>query len=207
MTHVGRDALCVTEGAVDEIDGGRLSVRVPKMRAYVNRRTAQTIEARFTYLGPAGNAVSLGSGAIRRQFGLKLHAQDACNLVYAMWRMEPKSELVVSVKTNPAEHTSVECGNRGYRNIKPARSSPLPLVRPQDQHSLRAEMNGKSLRVFVDNAVVWDGRVGTRALRLDGPVGIRSDNVRLEMELQAGTLSSNHPDSVMPCRAGPAEAE
>ena len=68
-------------------------------------------------------------------------------------------------------------------------------------------MNGKSLRVFVDSAVVWEGTVGTRALKLDGPVGIRSDNVRLEMDLQAGRLSDSHPDPVVPCKSGPTEAE
>ena len=37
-------------------------------------------------------------GELRRQFGLKLRAQDACNLVYVMWRIEPASKLVVSIK-------------------------------------------------------------------------------------------------------------
>jgi hypothetical protein len=64
----------------------------------VNAPTPPFAEAHFTYLGSTGNEARLGSGELRRQFGLKLRAEDACNLVYAMWRIEPESKLVVSVK-------------------------------------------------------------------------------------------------------------
>ena len=120
LTSVSRANLCITEGAIEELPSGRLSVSVPKMRAYLNVITAPQVEAHFTYLGSTGNEGRLGSGELRRQFGLKLRAQDACNLVYAMWRIEPESKLVVSIKSNPGQHTSAECSNRGYRNIKTA---------------------------------------------------------------------------------------
>jgi hypothetical protein len=57
-----------------------------------------------------------------------------------MWRIEPESELVVSVKSNPGQHTSAECGNRGYRNIK---SRPVPVLRSGHTHDLRAEINAR----------------------------------------------------------------
>ena len=138
LSSVSRADLCVTEGAIAERSGHGLSVTVAKMRAYLDARTPPSIEARFQYLGPTADEARLGSGELRRQFGLKLRAQDACNLVYAMWRIEPESKLVVSVKTNPGQHSSAECGNRGYQNIKPRRSSPLPSLHPGDAHSLRA---------------------------------------------------------------------
>ena len=115
-----------------------------------------------------------------------------CNLVYAMWRIEPESKLVVSVKSNPGEHTSAQCGNRGYQNIKPRRSSPLPALRPGDTHTLRAEMNGAEMKVFADNSLVWEGSVGP--LAFDGPVGIRSDNARLQIELETW---SAHPAAIL----------
>ena len=121
-----------------------------------------------------------------RQFGLKLRAQDACNLVYAMWRIEPESKLVVSVKSNPGEHTSAQCSNRGYQNIKPRRSVPVPTLSSGSTHTLRAEMNGAEMHVFADNSLVWEGSVGPEALAFDGPVGIRSDNARLQIDLQTG---------------------
>src|ERR1700690_1412476 len=130
MHRVGRNMLCITEGALEELPGQRLVVRVPKMRAYVNRWTSQTIAAQFTYLGPTRNESKLGSGETRRQFGFKLRAQDPCNLVYAMWRIEPQSKLIVSIKANPGKNTSAACGNQGYRNIQPLHHSPLPVLRP-----------------------------------------------------------------------------
>jgi hypothetical protein len=205
LTRVSRDLLCVTEGALQEA-GQRFSVTVPKMRAYLTRWTSPAIVADFTYLGPSATEARLASGETRRQFGLKLRAQDACNLVYAMWRISPESELVVSVKSNPGQHSSAECGNRGYRNVKPLHSSRVPVLRPGDRHSLGAEMNGEQLRVSVDGAVVWDGKVGADALGFDGPVGIRSDNARLEIELQAGDASRAR-NSVIACRTGPSEVE
>jgi hypothetical protein len=200
---VTRAMLCVTEGSVDEAAGERLSVTVSKMRAYVNRQTLQTIEAHFTYSGPTKNEAPLGSGQMRRQFGLKLRAEDPCNLVYVMWRIEPKSEIVVSIKMNPGEQTSAECGNRGYRNIRPTHASPVPLLRPGDTRMLRAEMNGEHLRVFADSSIVWEGELGADALRLDGPVGIRSDNAQVEFQLSVGELAGAHPDFVLPCKSQP----
>src|ERR1700733_4212852 len=150
LAPVSRADLCVTEGAIEQGPGQRLSVAVPKMRAYLNATTAQSVEADFSYLGSTGNEARLGSGELRRQLGLKLRAADACNLVYVMWRIEPESKLVVSIKSNPGQHTSAECANRGYRNIKPARSKPVPPLVPGAQHTLRAEMNGGSLTVFAE---------------------------------------------------------
>jgi hypothetical protein len=204
---VARGSLCVTEGAIEKSARDHLMVNVPKMRAYVNSPPSKTIEARFTYLGPTAEESRLGSGETRRQFGLKLRAQDPCNLVYVMWRIDPESKLVVSVKRNPAAHTSAECGNRGYQNIKPRHSMAAPRLRPGDTHTLRAEMNGQELRVLVDNAAVWEGSVGPEALGLAGPVGIRSDNARLEFDLTTGEPSGGHTDHHMECKSGPAESE
>jgi len=207
LLSVSRANLCVTEGAIEELPGGRLSVSVPKMRAYLDAFTPQFVEAHFTYLGPTGNEARLGSGELRRQFGLKLRAQDACNLVYAMWRIEPESKLVVSVKSNPGQHSSTQCGNRGYQNIKPRHSTPVPALRSGDAHSLRAEMDGAEMKVFADNSVVWEGSVGPDALGFDGPVGIRSDNARLQIDLRAGQPLNAQPGLAASCRSGGEESE
>jgi hypothetical protein len=199
LRAISHDQLCVTEGAIEDVGTRRLAVNVPKMRAYVEERTAPAVQMRFQYLGSTGNEGRLGSGELRRQFGLKLRAQDACNLVYAMWRVEPESKLVVSVKANPGQHSSAQCGNRGYRNIKPRRAGPLPQLRPGETHSLLGEMRGEEMRVFVDDQLVWDGSV-SGALEFDGPVGIRSDNARLEFELRSG--QPVRPAEPISCRSG-----
>ena len=204
--EVNLASLCVTEGAIEKAADDRLAVNAPKMRAYVNAWTGQSIEARFTYLGPTSKEEALGSGKMRRQFGFKLRAQDPCNLVYAIWRIgseskQPESKLVVSVKRNPDAHTSAECGNRGYENIKPRKSAPVPRLRPGDSHTLRAEMKKEELRVFVDNREVWSGDVGADAAALAGRVGIRSDNARLEFNLKTGPYEGAHPNYLRACQS------
>ncbi len=199
---ISRDRLCVTEGAVDAAAHARLSVKVPKMRAYATQWSSQSARLLFTYLGSTSKESALGSGAIRRQFGLKLRAQDPCNLVYAMWRIEPESKLVVSVKTNPGAHTSAECGNRGYENIKARKTSPIPQLQAGQSHSLSAEMKNSELRVFVDNREVWQGDVGPTAAKLAGPIGIRSDNAHLEFELQTPASQTSNAGHVRACKAG-----
>jgi len=203
---VSRNNLCVTEGVIKEAPGNRLSVDVPKMRAHLSRSTAQAIEARFTYLGPTAVQSPLGSGEMRRQFGLKLRTQDGCNLVHGIWRFEPESKLVVSVKNNPSEHTSTDCGNRGYRNIKPQKASPVPLLHPGETHTVRAEMNLSEMAVFVDDTLVWEGNVGPGVLSFNGPVGIRSDNARMELVLRAKKYDGGHPDYAIGCKSDAGES-
>ncbi|MGC1293785.1 MAG: hypothetical protein WA869_01980 [Alloacidobacterium sp.] len=158
----------------------------------------------MSYSGPTENQARLGSGEFRCQFGLKLHAQDACNLVYVMWRISPESEILVSVKSNPGQHSSSECSNHGYKNIKSAHSVPVPPLAPGQTRTLRAEMNGQALQVFVDNSPGWEGDVGQEALSFHGPVGIRSDNARLGLELK----TRRRGDDQMPaCRSGPGESD
>lgn len=193
---------CVTEGNLEKGPGDRLSVSVPKMRAYVTRATASSAEIRFRYAGPTKQESKLGSGQVRTQFGLKLQAQDPCNLVYVMWRIEPESKLVVSVKRNPSEHTSAQCGNRGYTNIKPSRFSQVARVEAGQSHTLRAELKEQGLRVLVDNKEVWDGNIGSDAARLQGPVGIRSDNAQLDFSYLARRPAGIIPTHVMACKSG-----
>jgi hypothetical protein len=137
---------------------------------------------RFRYVGPSPDAKPLASGEIRRQIGLKLHAEDQCNLLYVMWRIEPKAELVVSIKRNPGQNTHEECGARGYTNIKPQRSVKLAPMMPGESHTLRTELSGSNLSVYADSSPAWQGSLGAALDGLDGPLGLRTDNARFELE-------------------------
>lgn len=185
LERVAGAQLCVTEGRLESLPSGRLAVAESKFRAVAGRAGGSAAELRFTYLGPTRQSSALGSGAVREQLGLKLRAQDPCNLVYVMWRITPVSKLVVSLKKNPGQHTSAECANHGYRNLKPERSEPLPAPAPGSSHVLSAGMRGDELQVQVDGATVWAGRLGGEARALNGPAGLRSDNVRFEFDLYA----------------------
>jgi hypothetical protein len=183
--QISRGELCVTEGEIEAQGSGQLRVDDSKMRAYTEFRTSQVAELRFRYLGPTEEMSKLGSGTVRQQFGLKLRAQDACNLVYVMWRISPESKLVASVKRNPGKQTSAECGNQGYRNVKPQHSIPLPALTPASSHQFRAEMQEDHLSVLVDRTLAWEGSLGSDAVSLNGPVGMRTDNVRLTFDFFA----------------------
>ena len=202
---VSRQSLCVTEGTVANGEDHQLTIDDPKVGAYVNAWTSQAVETQFTYFGGTTVESPLGSGEIRRQFGLKLLAQNACNLVYVMWRFEPGSKIVVSLKKNAGQTASAECGNRGYENIKPIRSEPVPVVRLGDSHDLNARMQGTELMVAVDGKEVWEGDVGEGGADLKGPVGIRSDNARLNFNLWAFPLEGLHPQYVRSCQSGAEE--
>ena len=201
MVTIGRGQLCVTEGTVNKGQGDDLTVDVTKMRAFVTEETAEAVEAHFAYVGETAKTSALGSGEIRQQFGLKLRAQDACNLVYAMWRFSPKNEVVVSVKSNPGMHESSQCGNKGYTNIKASHSSPAPEVKKGSKHILYAQLNGQKMTVTADRKVVWEGRVGPAALAFDGPVGMRSDNVHIELDLFAEEPSAKKGLAIPACKA------
>jgi len=173
----------VTRGHVEALADGRARVREPKMRAVVDASDGDAAELRFTYLGASDGEARLASGELRRQVGLKLRAADGCNLVYVMWRIEPKAQLVVSLKRNPGQRTHAECGARGYRNlVARAGTQPAPLA-PNMEHRLHAKLDGRILRVWADRALAWEGDVGDEVLALRGPAGVRSDNAKLELEL------------------------
>ena len=76
--------LQVTQGSLEEASDGALRVEVPRMRAVLPGSGGDEAELHFSWLGPTEGLVPLASGELRQQVGLKLRAQDACNLVYVM---------------------------------------------------------------------------------------------------------------------------
>ena len=183
LVRVGPEDLRVTEGKVVPGPDGLLRIEDSKVRAVVRRPTGPSAELRFVYLGPSAEQKPLSSGEMRSQIGLKLRAEDGCNLLYAMWRIAPKPGLVVSLKRNPGMHASGDCGNGGYTNLKARRGTRVAAFQPGERHALRAEQRGEELRVLVDGAPAWEGTLPPDALSLRGPSGFRSDNVRSDLEL------------------------
>lgn len=183
LVRAGLADLRITEGKVLHGPDGLLRIEDPKVRAVVRRPTGPITELRFAYLGPSAEQKPLSSGEMRSQIGLKLRAEDGCNLLYAMWRIEPKPGLVVSLKRNPGMHSSGDCGNGGYTNLRPRRGLRVPAFRPGERHAIRTEERGDELRVLVDGAPAWEGTLPPEALSLRGPAGFRSDNGRFDLEL------------------------
>lgn len=171
--------LRVTHGEIVD-DGTSLIVDHPVVRAVVGARLSPGLELRFTYRGPTVSRVALGSGDQRVQIGIKLRAADGCNVIYAMLRIEPEPGIVVQVKRNPRAHTHDECSTGGYRTMKADRSVAVPPVAPGSRHRLRALMRGRELSVWLDDALVWEGDLGSAVLSFDGPAGLRADNGRFD---------------------------
>ncbi len=180
---VGPGSLRVTLGAAEPTARG-FRVETAKLRAVADRGRDEA-ELRFRYLGRTAELARLRSGEARAQLGLKLRAADGCNLLYVMWRLEPVPGLVVSLKRNPGQRSHAACGNRGYVNLRPSSKAALPPLAPGGSHVLHAAIVGRELVVKVDGAPVWRGPLPDEALGRGGPIGLRSDNVRLELELLA----------------------
>jgi hypothetical protein len=188
LQRIDRNDLCVTNGTVSMLPGGRLAVDTPSSRAVVGaaaKNTAdQVAEIHFHYLGPTPNNKPLASGELRRQIGLKLRAEDTCNLLYVMWHIEPDATVAVSIKRNAGMHTHEQCRAGGYVNFKPLKHMDLP-IRPGQTHTLRAELHGNDLTVTADGKVAWQGTLGNELLSSGGPPGFRTDNARFEFEYYA----------------------
>jgi len=170
-----------TLGTPRPLPGVAFSIDDPKLRATIPGSRGRGIELEFRYLGATARRAVLRSGTERAQLGLELAARDTCNLVYVMWRLEPASELVVSVKQNEGAIRHAECENRGYRRLRADVAAPLPRLVPASVHRLRGELSGGRLAVLVDGERIWEGPLDDGALSLSGKVGLRSDNVRFEV--------------------------
>jgi hypothetical protein len=190
MWRVDRDELCVTNGIVSAQRGGTLAIDTPSSRAVVRniaRSQDQVAEIRFRYLGPSQASKPLASGELRRQIGLKLEAEDACNLVYAMWHIEPDTRVAISVKHNAGQHTSAQCGAGGYVFLNGQPSNDPTPMRIGEANILRAELHGADLTVTTNGKLAWRGVLGTPLPA--GPMGFRTDNVRAVLEYYVGGTS------------------
>ncbi len=186
------DDLEVTLGEVSELRPRNMMSESPKMRAFSRSGAGDAAELAFEYGGQTDTVSRLASGEVREQVGLKLRAEDGCNLVYVVWRIHPVPELVVQLKTNPGARTHAECGVDGYELQKPAWRTALPDLRPGDRHKLRAELRGESMTVFVDDRPAWRGSVPGSS-QLHGTVGIRTDNAKIRFELRRLDVDQGDP--------------
>jgi hypothetical protein len=177
--------LRVTSGRIESRGAGHVLVEVPGLRARsASERPARSAEVAFTYMGPTRETAPLASGELRRQIGLSLRAQDTCNVVYVMWHVEPDPGVAVSVKANPGQATHEACGASGYVNLPRSTTARAPAIRVGEPHRLRADLDGRALRVLADDVVAWEGALPDVAMRFDGPAGVRTDNGVFDLELR-----------------------
>jgi hypothetical protein len=178
---VDHASLCVTKGAI-----ANKAITEPTVRAFALGTSGDAAQLTFTYASDSSEARALESGEVRRQVGLKLRAQNSCNVVYVMWRISPKPGLQVQVKHNPGKVHHEECGIEGYLKVKPAAKIAVPALVVGTTHTLRAEILGDELHAWIDGRLAWRGELPEDARAISGPAGLRTDNVRLDaLELSA----------------------
>ncbi len=162
----------------------------------------QRAELRFRYDGPYTPAVYFSAGVIRHQVAVKLRARDACNVLYATWVFAECNDananhqcdagestagprILVQRKSNSASRSSV-CRDNGYSRVTntltPQPAIPAPVV--GQQHSLDAELINEHLKVWIDQALVFEAEVPGIS-SVDGPPGVRTDNVKAAILLAA----------------------
>jgi hypothetical protein len=184
VTRVDPSTMCMTRGTLEHG-----AITDPTTRGYAMGAGGDAAQLTFTYRGESENTRELASGEARRQIGLKLRAQDGCNVVYVMWRLDPRPKLDISVKLNPGKHTHAECGANGYTKIRPVKKTFVPAFEYGKTHTLRAEIVGDDLYAWLDGKLQFQGRLPKSARGISGPAGLRSDNVQFDLvELAAPHL-------------------
>jgi hypothetical protein len=174
-------------GRLEQDETGAMVLRDAVVRGTAPGSDGQAARLEFTYLGPSKEAAPLASGELRRQVGLKLRARDGCNVLYVMWRLAPASGLHVQVKFNPGLSLHRECRDGGYATVAPQWQGAVPTVAAGQRHSLEARVDGRSLRVGVDGALAWEGRLPDEVLSMEGPAGLRTDNGQFQIVLWASS--------------------
>jgi hypothetical protein len=176
LADVAPSALCVTMGAL-----AGSGVDAPTFRAVARGHAGDAASLKVVVHGATAEARALASGQQRRQLGLKLRAANGCNLVYVMWRLDPRPKLEVSIKRNAGARTASECGARGYTKVRADGALPPPALDDGAPHELRAEIAGDALTAWIDGRVTWQGRLPDEARELAGPAGLRSDNLAYDI--------------------------
>jgi hypothetical protein len=164
----------VSDGRIDKTRDNRLEVNTKEMRAIITGTTGRSITVHFVYLGPTREVSRLADGEIRNQFGVKLRAQDTCNIVYVMWHLERNVGVSAQMKRNPGKKTHTDCLDQGYESVSFHKT---PFVKMGLPHTLAARLEGRMLTVTADNdsyQVVLPG-----VIDFDGPAGLRSDNAHV----------------------------
>ncbi|HEY5946099.1 MAG TPA: hypothetical protein VIV40_11440 [Kofleriaceae bacterium] len=176
VTAIQPGDLCITKGAMTQA-----TIEEPTVRGYARGFGGDAAALTFTYKGETFETRELAGGQARRQIGLKLRAQDSCNVVYVMWRLDPKPQLDISVKQNPLMKTHEECGATGYTKIKPHKKTFVPAFEYGKTHTLRAEIVADELYAWIDDKLLWQGTLPETARAIKGPAGMRSDNVKFDL--------------------------
>jgi hypothetical protein len=181
--HADLSELHVESGVI-ELGAEELALRSATVRATLGAESRSGLELSFLSRGVSDVPAPLASGELRRQIGIKLRAQNTCNVVYVMWHIAPSTGIHVSVKSNPGQTEHAECADNGYVQLSPSFTREVAPIVDNQPRKLEARIEGTNLHVSADGSVVWDGPLPAAAFAFDGPVGLRSDNGDFDVGLR-----------------------
>lgn len=171
-----------------QVTSGELTQAVlidhPTVRAVIPGSSGLTIATEGIYHGPSSTLAPLSSGEVRQQVGVKLLAQNGCNVLYAMMRLTGTLGLEISLKRNPGQTTSAQCGANGYTKLL-FLDWAGSLLEADSPFKLSAGLLNGMLTVNCEapfvNPVQGSLQVNLSGYPLDfsGPAGIRTDNSRV----------------------------
>jgi hypothetical protein len=179
LTQVFHHEIDITSGEIKEKPPWWLSVEEPSIRATLLSSKSSVACLQFQYIGVTTKQIKSKDGTEFHQIGLKLLAKDSCNLVYIMWRIHPKEELVVQVKRNLGQSKNSECKNNGYTTIV---RHPFSAFGLGETHELMANIlqennGGIEIKVWVDWQEILLVPISKALIEgINGPPGIRTDN-------------------------------
>jgi len=183
LTIVSPSKFCPTEGNINR-SAQFMRVESGAMRGVLSTDRSSSAEVDFTYRGPSKDTQPLADGEIRRQIGVKLRAQDSCNVVYAMWHIAPDQGINVLVKSNPGKSTHDQCHDGGYITPTATVNIPVSPIVVGVPRTLRADLVGQRLRVLADGKLAWEGTLPPAAAAFSGPPGVRSDNGTFDFQMR-----------------------
>ena len=197
--------LNVTDGASDLnlINGSlyQMGIYTKESRAEIENHNVSSYgsKIRFRYLGHSNEITETDY----RQIGLKVRANNTCNVLYVMWSIEKIGDstypehIFVKYKSNPGDVNYSDCldsngHESGYQTLNAA-DIPPPLSSVKDglYHTLEALLiplgtndgsvgNDFILHVCADGYDIWHGNLFNIPEDILGPSGFRTDNGKFE---------------------------
>lgn len=192
---------CLSAGAGSWRDGA-LAIEAPITRGVWPGTDGERAGIEVEVLGPTGQQAPAASGRVLQQVGLKLRAQDPCNVLYVMWPAAPATGLRILVKANEGRSAFAQCGAKGYATIRPDSTAPFAPLRAGEPRRMEAAITGGQLSVAIDGHTVWSGTIGAAAAALAGPAGFRVDNLRVQLRAFGLAPVDNALPSPPPASAG-----
>jgi hypothetical protein len=173
--------LCLSIGRLHPAGDKRWVSTHAALRATAPQSAGHHAAVVFRYLGGTETRARPAAEVEPRQLGLKLLSRDSCNAVYAMWRFDEGASVVATVQANPAFARHSQCGNRGYRSLRPFWTAAVEPPRIGSIHELSATVERGLLEVMIDGRPVLHAVLAGHRAPAFGASGLRGDNVGFEL--------------------------